>query len=518
MSSLIGPGRRTLGFGSERSPIFANPGGKTARTGITAHKAEHDARGAVWSRIYNALWYPALPFALAAAGGDLLSRRERLCGVAVGADALGQGKLRVWVHAASVGEIEGVRPVLQDLTRIRPELEFVITAMTLAGRDAARRRLNGICQLAPLDHAAAVRAFVSRMRPVLVIIAETELWPNFFLQSAAAGARIALINARLSTRSMRRYRLIRPLFARALRSASAVLAQTNEDAERFCRLGALPERVAVTGNAKYEVRGDSPSLRPALAAFADGRPTLIAGSTGPGEEQIVLTAYRDLTKRFPSLALVLAPRHLQRIDEVVCAMRSSSFAYIRASESKAPPVLTADTHDATHGARHGSSNRESPMPAFDQEDARSGSSSDQHVIRTPHIFGEPAGRIHPQVLLLDTMGELGAFYQRAAIAFVGGSLTPGRGGQSLAEPANASVPVLFGPYYENHRQLGDALIAAGAGRVVRNAAQLADACAQWLADDEARSAAGQAARSVMQQLAGSTATTVGYLCALLPAS
>jgi 3-deoxy-D-manno-octulosonic-acid transferase len=116
------------------------------------------------------------------------------------------------------------------------------------------------------------------------------------------------------------------------------------------------------------------------------------------------------------------------------------------------------------------------------------------------------------------MGELAAFYEHATIAFAGGSLMPGRGGQSPAEPANATVPVLFGPYYENHRQLGDALVAAEAGGVVRDAAQLAEASARWLADEAARLAAGQRARSVMERFAGSTANTVSYLCALLPAS
>jgi 3-deoxy-D-manno-octulosonic-acid transferase len=503
---------------SERGPIFPEAQGKDARTGVTADRAEHDAGGAVWSRIYNALWYPALPFALIAAGGDLQSGRERLGRVAPGAQVIGNGKLRVWLHAASVGEIEGARPVLENLARMRPDVEFVITTMTAAGRDAARRRLNGICQLAPLDHAARVRAFVARIRPALVVIAETELWPNFFFESASAGARIAIINARLSAPSMRRYRFIRPLVARALRSVSAVLAQTTEDAERFCRLGALPERIAVTGNAKYEVRGDSPPLRSALAAFAEGRPILIAGSTGPGEEQIVLAAYRDLANRFPSLALVLAPRHLQRIDEVERAIQSASFAYARASEKSAPAAPSADMDDATRRATHSPSKRGSSMPAFDQAEARSGWSGDERLRDDQRIFGEQAERSRPQVLLLDTMGELGAFYQRATIAFVGGSLTPGRGGQSLAEPANASVPVLFGPYYENHRQLGNALVATGAGHVVRDAAQLANASARWLADDAARSVAGQRARSVMEQFAGSTATTVGYLCALLSAS
>jgi 3-deoxy-D-manno-octulosonic-acid transferase len=488
MNSPISTVHPPLQSGSEPSPPFAEPQGKTARAGLTAHSAEHDLRGTIWSWIYNSLWYPALPFVLVATGGDKQSRRERLGGVAPEADRIDDGKLRVWLHAASVGEIEGARPVIQNLARIRPDLKFVITTMTPAGRDAARRRLNGICQLAPYDHAAAVRAFVTRIRPVLVIITETELWPNFFLQSAAASAKIALINARLSTRSMSRYRLIRPLLAHALRSVSAVLAQTIEDADRFRWLGAAPERVVITGNAKYEVHGDLPPLRPTLASFARGRPILIAGSTGPGEEQIALTAYRNLVEQFPSLALVLAPRHLQRIDEVERLLRSAGLAYIRASESNPAAAPGAGPSVSSPVLSHGGGRR---------RECREG---------------------HPQVLLLDTMGELGAFYQRATIAFVGGSLMPGRGGQSLSEPANASVPVLFGPYYENHRQLGDSLIAAGAGRVVRDAAQLAEASAAWLADEGTRSAAGQRARSVMDQLAGSTATTVSYLCALLPAS
>jgi 3-deoxy-D-manno-octulosonic-acid transferase len=462
-----------------------------------------DLRGAIWSRIYNILWYPALPFALVAAGGDAQSRRERLGGVAPEVDNNSNGKLRVWLHAASVGEIEGVRPVVRSLARARPDLEFVVTTMTPAGRDAARRRLNRICQLAPLDHVVAVHAFVADVRPVLVIITETELWPNFFLQSAAAGARIALINGRLSTRSMSRYRLIRPLLAHALKSASMVLTQTTEDAERFCTLGAAPERVAVTGNAKYEVDGDSPPLRSALAAFAEGRPILIAGSTGPGEEQIVLTAYRDLAQRFPSLALVLAPRHLQRIDEVERGVRATGLAYTRASDLNSPAAPDAGPGEIGHGSLSHLCTGESPIPPPDQGEAR---------------WGLSGTRRHPQVLLLDTMGELRALYHHATVAFVGGSLMPGRGGQSLAEPASASVPVLFGPYYENHRQVGDALIEAGAGHVVYDATQLADASAKWLTDEAARSAAGQRARAVIEQLAGATAITVRYLCALLPAS
>jgi 3-deoxy-D-manno-octulosonic-acid transferase len=308
-----------------------------------------------------------------------------------------------------------------------------------------------------------VSAFLARVRPVLLVITETELWPNFFLKSAATGARVAVINARLSSRSMSRYRFIKLLLAHALAKVDAVLAQTAEDAERFRWLGAPGARVKVTGNTKYELSSGAPPLRPALASFAKGCPIFIAGSTAPGEEQIVLAAYRDLAQRFPSLALVVAPRHLDRSDEIRRTLDATGLPYLPASDS----------------------NLDS------RQDAR--------------------------VLLLDTMGELGALYRRATIAFIGGSLVPGRGGQSLAEPAAAAVPVFFGPYYENHRQLGDALIAAGAGRVVSNASQLVDACANWLSDEAARSAAGQQARSVMEGLAGSTAIIVRHLCELLPA-
>ena len=486
-----------------------------------APKPESDLLGAFWSGIYSALWYPALPFALLAVGGDVQSRRERLGSGPPEAEKIGGGKLRIWVHAASVGEIEGVRPVLRSLAHLRPDLEFVITTMTPTGRDAARRRLDATCQLAPFDHAATVSRFIWRLRPVLLINTETELWPNYFLQSAAAGVRIALINARLSSRSMNRYRFIRPLIAHALKQVNLVLAQTADDAARFCRLGAVPERVAVTGNAKYEIVGDSLPLRSTLTTFTEGRPILIAGSTGPGEEQIVLTAFGDLVRRFPSLALVLAPRHLQRIDEVERILRAAGLFFTRASESN-PPAPPEDRRPKTmQGSLNETNKYEDPIPPPDQREVRWGLSG-KHPGQDERHFREAEAHRNfpadPQVLLLDTMGELGPLYRRATLAFVGGSLLAGRGGQSLAEPANASVPVLFGPYYENHRQLGDALIAAKAGRVVRDSAQLADAGAKWLADEAARAAAGKRARSVMEQLAGSTTITVRHLCALLPAS
>jgi 3-deoxy-D-manno-octulosonic-acid transferase len=423
-------------------------------------------RAAIWPSIYNALWYPALPFALIAAGGrNRRNRRERLgeSPPDLRADSAG---LRVWVHAASVGEVEGVRPVMLRLREMMPTLDFVTTVMTTAGRDAARRRLPGSCQLAPLDHSSAVRGFLARVRPTLVLIAETELWPNFFLQSVGSGARVAIINGRLSERSMALYRLIQPLVAHALARADLILTQTPNDAARFRQLGAHKDRVMVTGNTKFELDGAAPPLRHPLAEFAGGQPILVAGSTAPGEERIVLGVYRELVKRFPDLALVLAPRHLGRLHEVEQEIHDAGCVHLRASRLiDCSESLSAD--------------------------------------------------LQPKVLLLDTMGELRSVYRRAAIAFVGGSMVNGRGGQNLAEPASAAVPVLFGPHYENHRQVGDALLAADAARVVHDRARFEQACARWLIDHAERIAAGNRAYSVVQQLAGGVARTVERLLTLL---
>ncbi|HEY6418881.1 MAG TPA: glycosyltransferase N-terminal domain-containing protein, partial [Candidatus Binataceae bacterium] len=205
------------------------------------------------NRLYNALWYPALPFALIAAGGaDAQNRRERLGHVAPLTQA---GSPRIWMHAASVGEIEAIRPVALGLLREHPDAALVVTTMTAAGRDAARARIAGIAAatLAPLDCAHTVNAFLGAVRPELVIVAETELWPNYFVESRRFGARVAIINGRISGRSVRRYFMARSLFTAALECADLILAQSEADAQRYAILGAPHERIAVTGNTKFEV-------------------------------------------------------------------------------------------------------------------------------------------------------------------------------------------------------------------------------------------------------------------------
>jgi 3-deoxy-D-manno-octulosonic-acid transferase len=412
------------------------------------------------------LWYPALPFALLVAGGrDPAIRIERL-GRSGPALARSSIERRIWVHAASVGEIEAVRPVLRRLVRAVGGLEVVVTTMTVTGREATRRRLSGIAGslLAPLDFPLAVRAFLGRVRPHLILIAETELWPNFFCEGARAGARIAIINGRMSARSLGRYRLMGGLFNEALSGAEKVLVQTVRDADRFCELGAPADRVFVTGNTKFDLDDSAAPLRPALTCFASNRPILVAGSTAPGEERIVLAAYRQLLASCPSLALAIAPRHLERVADVERDLSDARFDFVKAS---------------TLGV---------------SEDGAA-----------------PAANI----LLIDTMGELRAFYQRATIAFVGGSMAPSRGGQSLAEPATAVVPVLFGPHYENQKEVGEALIAGGGAAVVHDDATLVNACAKWLIDEAARRATGTNARRIIERLADGAANTVRHLQTML---
>ena len=417
-------------------------------------------------QLYNALWYPALPLALALSGacGDPATRRARM-GIAWTRDgAAPLAEPRIWAHAASVGEVGALRAVLTALLRERPETTLLVTTMTAAGREAARRAIPAARAhlLAPLDCRRALGPFLDALRPTLMLIAETELWPNYFIESRRAGARIAIVNGRISERAFGRYRYVRPLLCEALACADFVLAQTEEDARRFLALGAPESRVKVTGNTKFDLESlNAAPLRPELLAFASGCPLLVAGSTAPGEEQVVLDAWRELCARFDAIALALAPRHLERVAEVEGLLRAARIEYTKASALGATAAATS------------------------------------------------------HVLLLDTMGELRSIYGRAAVAFVGGSLMPGRGGQSLAEPAAAGVPTLFGTFHESQREIASALLEARAGTVVRDAAELAQAVTAFMTNESERRAAGHRARVVVERMAGGVGATLMHLRPLI---
>ncbi|HLX04583.1 MAG TPA: glycosyltransferase N-terminal domain-containing protein, partial [Candidatus Binatus sp.] len=390
-------------------------------------------KASMLSAIYNMLWYPALPFALLAAHpANMRDYRERM-GHGEFPDIA--GAQRIWIHAASVGEVEAIRPVAIGLLENHRGAIMTITTMTATGREAAERRIPGAAawMLAPLDNRHAVRSFLERVRPSLVLITETEIWPNYFLESARAGATIAVVNGRISERSMRRYMRARGLFRDALGRATLIMAQSQEDATRYAKFD-LPTKIVVSGNtklaaAKADATTEDP-IRPELMNFASGRKIFIAGSTAPGEETVIVDAYRELRKDFPQLALTIAPRHLERTPEVENILRAASFKFVKASE--------LNSLDAARDA---------------------------------------------DVLILDTMGELRSFYRRGSIAFVGGSLAPGRGGQNPAEPALVDVPVLIGPYHENQQEMVSSLVSSGGARVVKNARDIVSEASNWLADE-----------------------------------
>ena len=402
------------------------------------------------SALYNLLWYPALPFALLAAHpANMRDYRERM---GHGDFPETAGAPRIWIHAASVGEIEAIRPVANGLLEHYPGAIVAITAMTGAGREAARRRIPAAAawMLAPLDNQRAVRSFLERVQPSVVLITETEIWPNYFIESARVGATIAVVNGRMSERSLRRYLRARGLFEDALGRAALILTQSPQDARRYAEFD-LAAKVVVTGNTKIEAAqaANEESIRPELMAFAPGRKIFIAGSTAAGEDAVIAGAYRELRKDFPQLALTIAPRHLERTPEVEKALQAASLDYVKASQLNSPGAA----RDA-------------------------------------------------DVLILDTMGELRCFYRRGSIAFVGGSLAPGRGGQNPAEPALADVPVLIGPYHENQQQIVSSLVSSGGARIVKSASDIISETSQWLADDEARQRAGQRARAAVSAGSG----------------
>ncbi|HYR79041.1 MAG TPA: glycosyltransferase N-terminal domain-containing protein [Candidatus Dormibacteraeota bacterium] len=414
---------------------------------------------------YNLLWYPALPFALLASHpGSLRDYRERM---GRGEFPSGAGAPRIWIHASSVGEIEAVRPVANGLLEHYRGAVLAITTMTATGRDAARRRIPDASawMLAPFDSPRAVRSFLARFRPDVLLITETEIWPNYFLEAARFGARIAVVNGRMSERSMRRYMLARSLFEDALGRANLIMTQSRDDACRYGKLNGMAEhaKIIVTGNTKISADAENEMpIRPELLAFAPERQILIAGSTAAGEELVLVDAYRELRQRFRNLAMVIAPRHLDRAGEVEKILQADTLRYVKASNL----------------------DRESSIAAAD-------------------------------ILILDTMGDLRALYRRATVAFVGGSLAPGRGGQSPAEPAMAGVPVLIGPYHENQRDSVTSILAAGGAAIVKNATDVVNECARWLVDDAPRRNAGSAARDAILGQSGGARIAVEKIQALI---
>jgi len=372
----------------------------------------------------------------------------------------------IWLHAVSVGEVNLLAPLIREIQRQRPDWECVVSTTTATGMALAGKKYAGLTVFyCPLDFSWAVAAAVRRIRPNVLVLAELELWPNLVRAARQSGARVAVINGRLSEQSFRGYRRIRPLVARLLRQIDLVAVQDETYAGRFRDLGALPSTVHVTGSLKYDgaqTDRDNPAtvrLR-RLAGFADEDQVLLAGSTQEPEEAIVLEVYGQLSRSWPGLRLVLVPRHPDRFRAVARLLDNSGIPWQRRT--------ALDDH--------------APNPAA-------------------------------RVLLVDVVGELGAWWGTARIAFVGGSLGD-RGGQNMIEPAAYGAAVCFGPNTRNFRDVVAAMLAHDAAVVVADGRELSRFVRRCLEDPDYAAALGDRARSLVLGQLGASRRTFDLLAAL----
>ncbi len=400
--------------------------------------------------LYGALGFLALaglPLALAVAGLRPAWRRGLAQRLALGLPpSLPQGRC-VWLHAASVGEVLALCALTDRLHRARPDLRLVLSTQTSTGRQVARERLSALSGVFyfPLDLPGFPGRVLDRLRPVLVLVAETEIWPGLLFAAARRGIPTAIVSGRLSPKAFIWYRRARTLFAPALATVSRLCVQSGEDAGRFVALGAKPDRVIITGSLKSGALPSSDSRPCWLAAIGAGeRPIFVAGSTHAGEEEAVLRAFAAARREVPRALLVLAPRHPRRFGEVASLVEGSGLSY----------VLRSDLVEREGEARGAA--------------------------------GEPA------VILLDTIGELAGCYRKATVAFVGGSLVD-IGGHNLFEPALSRCPVLFGPHTQNSEEAARRLIEAKGAERVADEGALALWLARLLGDPEGAKAMGERA-------------------------
>ncbi|MGH9505983.1 MAG: 3-deoxy-D-manno-octulosonic acid transferase [Terriglobales bacterium] len=389
-------------------------------------------------------------------GGERLGRLPRL-----------DGEGAIWVHAVSVGEALAVERLIGELGRQFPGRPLVLSVTTAAAREVAERRM-AVARIFyfPLDFRFSTRRALRAVRPALVLIAETEIWPRFLREARKAGARVVFVNGRISGRSFARYRWVRPLLRGTLARVDGWLMQTETDAERARDLGADPRRVEVTGNLKFDLQPpESRALLRQLTGHFRGagvQSVIVAGSTMEGEEEILLAAFGQLRQNFPAALLILAPRHPRRFEPVAKLLAASGLPWSRRSQIE------------SDGIRAGG------------------------------------------VWLLDSLGELAPLYRVADAAFVGGSLAP-HGGHNLLEPAYFAAPVVFGPAMHNFAAIAEEFLAARAAFRVESGAELENILRRLLSDDRLRISAGQAARALLEAKTGATARVLAYVAPLLAA-
>ena len=368
----------------------------------------------------------------------------------------------IWCHAASVGETNAVLPVIDEMARARPSLQFLLTTGTVTSAKLAAERLgpNARHQFVPLDVPSYVKSFLDHWRPDLGVFVESEIWPNLILESAKQKIPLALVNARMSKRSFRRWRgrpgVAQPLFGRL----NLVLSQNPQFARQYLELGA--QAAETVGNLKIDAPPQpiNPQALADLKSAIGDRPVLLAASTHDGEEDVLAEAYRALATTLTNPLIIIAPRHIDRAENILHTVKARGLTIAQRSKAEMPTAKT-------------------------------------------------------QIYLADTMGELGTLYALSPVAFIGKSLVP-EGGQNPIEAARHGTAILTGPSYFNFQDATSALIDAGGAIVVRNATELAENAARLLRDPDARAAVDRKAQAALATMSGALAKTTAALLALLP--
>jgi 3-deoxy-D-manno-octulosonic-acid transferase len=378
--------------------------------------------------------------------------------------ALPSSQPTIWFHAVSVGEVLAISGLVEQIRFRRPGYRIVVSTTTDTGQKLARTRFGeGNVFYLPLDLGLAIRPYLRALRPRLVVIAETEFWPNFLRLAKRSGARIAVVNARISDRSWPGYKRLRWWLPKVIGNVDLFLAQTWEDHKRLIDIGAPEDRVEVTGNLKFDI--DPPAEPPVVASLRESFqksgawPILVCGSTvDEEEERMLLQAFQSIQASYPHAVMILAPRHPERFPVVATLLESLGI----------------------------------------------------HFLRRSLWGGEP---IAGGVILLDTIGELAAVYGLADIAFVGGSLVP-KGGHNIIEPARHGVAIVVGNHTENFRDIIWLFQTNDAVRIV-GPAELPLVLMDLISNDAERKALGQRAAETLRSQTGATEKTFAALAKLL---
>jgi 3-deoxy-D-manno-octulosonic-acid transferase len=367
----------------------------------------------------------------------------------------------IWIHAVSVGEVLAVSGLVNALRKQFPEREIYVSTTTLTGQNLAREKFGPERVFyVPLDLPFAIKPFLTAILPAMLVLAETEFWPNLLHMAKGSGCQTAVVNARISDRSLPGYKRFRFLLKAVLSDVDLFLAQTEVDRERLIAIGADAERVRVAGNLKFDVKAPAESAlsRELRRVLQPNQRTLVFGSTVEGEEELLIPCFKSVLREYPRALIVLAPRHPERFDAVAEVLHSAGLSFWRRSTWSGSALAGG-------------------------------------------------------VLLLDTIGELASVYSVAEITFVGGSLVP-RGGHNILEPAQFAKPILVGPHYENFREIVRTFLATNAVLVV-NTEQLSATVLRLLQQPHEATQLGSRAFHVVEGGRGSTQRTLGAIVELL---